>query len=389
MRYHTEKKPYIRVTTCNHFDRYKALKIVHEVSISIASDDLNPTYYYRKVTCEKKLPLSSWKDDPELLKQICLVNVETAPDHTSDIQIGFNDFQYDWRFIVKKAKKLGVLEWMFNHMSIKPSAEKSSLEFYLNESELESKLDMPIHCMNKYYEKALNETNATTAEQMREVTKYCIIDAINCQRLMVKRNTINKYREVASVAFISLYDSHYFAIEMKMRNILSADAWQKGILTSIISCKQMKTMKFPGAYVFPLVKGLKNKCPHAKSLKESEHKNQAEIKGLYPKEELEKKINLAEERGILALKVYMNTFYGEAENSESPFFLRVLTGGVISAGQQNIKLIANLIRSKRFSVKYRDTDFLYLVCPEECFQKCDEAYDNGNGISKEEYWSRI
>ncbi|CAI2199667.1 19148_t:CDS:2, partial [Funneliformis geosporum] len=24
------------------------------------SDDLNPTYYYRKVACEKRLPLSSW-----------------------------------------------------------------------------------------------------------------------------------------------------------------------------------------------------------------------------------------------------------------------------------------------------------------------------------------
>ena len=110
-----------------------------------------------------------------------------------------------------------------------------------------------------------------------------------------------------------------------------------------------------------------------------EHKNQAEIKGLYPKvleellirqnslksrlallkdkkEELEKEISLAEARGEdvtdalkseyssvsfnvacldakqLALKVYMNTFYGEAGNSGSPFFLRALTGRVTSAG---------------------------------------------------------
>ena len=32
---------------------------------------------------------------------------------------------------------------------------------------------------------------------------------------------------------------------------------------------------------------------------------------------------------------------------------------------------------------------MYLVPPERCFQECDEAYDNGNGISKEEYWSRM
>ena len=87
-----------------------------------------------------------WKDDSEPLKQICLVDVETAPDSrlitvvcgsqvnllkafalcwkllAPDIQIGFNDSQYDWPFIVEKAKKLGVFEWMFNHMSFKPSS---------------------------------------------------------------------------------------------------------------------------------------------------------------------------------------------------------------------------------------------------------------------------
>ncbi|CAI2195908.1 11880_t:CDS:1, partial [Funneliformis geosporum] len=167
-----------------------------------------------------------------------------------------------------------------------------------------------------------------------------------------------------------------------------------------------------------------------------EHGNQAEIKGLYPKvleellirrnslkrrlaplndrkEELEKKISLAKARseditdGLkseyssvcfndacldtkqLALKVYMNMFYSEAGNSESPFFLRALASGVTSASQRNIKLIANLVRSKRFSIKYGDTDSLYLICPEECFQECDKVYDSGNRISKEEYWFRM
>ncbi|RGB21583.1 hypothetical protein C1646_777686 [Rhizophagus diaphanus] len=87
-----------------------------------------------------------WKDDPKPLKQICLVDVETAPEPgwitivcgsqtdllkafalcwkllAPDIYIGFNDSQYDWRFIVEKANKLGILEWMFNHMSFKPSS---------------------------------------------------------------------------------------------------------------------------------------------------------------------------------------------------------------------------------------------------------------------------
>jgi DNA polymerase elongation subunit (family B) len=90
-----------------------------------------------------------------------------------------------------------------------------------------------------------------------------------------------------------------------------------------------------------------------------------------------------------AFKVYMNTFYGEAGNSVSSFFLRELAGGVTSAGQRNIKLVADFVKSKGFKIIYGDTDSLYLVCPEEYFQECDEAYDNGNGISKEEYWSRM
>jgi DNA polymerase elongation subunit (family B) len=77
-----------------------------------------------------------WKDDLKPLKQICLVDVETAPDprwisvicgsqtnllkaftlywevFAPDIQLGFNDSQYDWPFIVKKAKSMHLVEWI-------------------------------------------------------------------------------------------------------------------------------------------------------------------------------------------------------------------------------------------------------------------------------------
>ena len=36
-----------------------------------------------------------------------------------DIQFGFNDSQYDWSFIIEKAKDLEILKQMFNHMSPK------------------------------------------------------------------------------------------------------------------------------------------------------------------------------------------------------------------------------------------------------------------------------
>ncbi|CAG8678874.1 947_t:CDS:1, partial [Paraglomus brasilianum] len=78
-----------------------------------------------------------------------------------------------------------------------------------------------------------------------------------------------------------------------------------------------------------------------------------------------------------------------AGNNESPFFSLQLAGGVTSAGQQNIKLVADFVKNKGFKIKYGDTDSLYLVCPEEYFQECDTAYDNGNGISKEKYWNEM
>ncbi|CAI2201754.1 4196_t:CDS:1, partial [Funneliformis geosporum] len=85
-----------------------------------------------------------WKDDPKPLEQICLVDVEIAPNpdwitivcgnqanvlkafalcwksFAPDIQLGFNDSGYDWPFIVKKATKLNVFDWMVQQMSANP-----------------------------------------------------------------------------------------------------------------------------------------------------------------------------------------------------------------------------------------------------------------------------
>src|ERR1044071_2182975 len=146
-------------------------------------------------------------------------------------------------------------------MGFYSKAEKSSLAYYLKECKLDNKVDLPIHCMNKYYERALKKTNAIMVEQMHEIAKYCIIDSLSCQRLMVKHNAINEYREVVSISFLSLYDAHYFAGGMKVCNLLDASAWQRGLLTSTISCEQAESESFPGAYVFPPIKGLENKRP--------------------------------------------------------------------------------------------------------------------------------
>ncbi|CAI2188500.1 458_t:CDS:2, partial [Funneliformis geosporum] len=180
------------------------------------------------------------------------------------------------------------------------------------------------------------------AKHMREIAEYCIIDALR----------------------------------MKVSNLLSPNAWRKGILTSTIS-EKTKTESFLGTYVFPPIKGLENKHPVTKK-----HEFIAEyVLVCFDYSCLDAEQN--------ALKVFMNTFYGKARDSKPSFFLCELARGVTSAGQRNIKLVADFVKRKEFGIKYVNTDSLYLICPEEYFQKCDEAYDSGNRISKEVYWSRI
>src|SRR6185436_5544649 len=89
-----------------------------------------------------------------------------------------------------------------------------------------------------------------------------------------------------------------------------------------------------------------------------------------------------------AFKIYMNTFYGEAGNNISPFYLLELAGGVTSAGQRNIKFVKKFVEGKGFKVKYGDTDSLYLTCPGECFQECDQKYKLDQ-LSREEYWEEM
>ncbi|CAI2191085.1 15225_t:CDS:2, partial [Funneliformis geosporum] len=330
-----QKRNHICVRTWNHYDRYNALKAVCAIGIYTVSDDLNCQYYYHKVVCEERLPLSSWKDNPEPLKQICIVDVETAIDSqlitiicksqvnllkaftlcwkllASDIHIDFNDSQYDWLFIVKKANKLEVLKWIFNHMTFKlvylEKIIKWEYRYNMIKCKLDNKVDLPIHCINKYYEKVLKEINATTVEQICEITKYYIIDTFSCQRLMVKYNAINEYREVTSIALLLLFDTHYFAEGIKVYNLLSASAWQRGILTSMISSQQTETGKYPRVYVFPpheFIAEYDFVCFDCSSLDKKQY----------------------------AFKVYMNTFYGTAKDSKFFFFLRELAGGVTSAG---------------------------------------------------------
>ncbi|CAI2189406.1 5225_t:CDS:2 [Funneliformis geosporum] len=89
-----------------------------------------------------------WKDDPKLLKQICLVDVEIEPDPPSkstksfhfllasiclDIHIGFNDSDYDWCFIMERAYHLNILKWMWKRMTEKFKTKEEILKWKYRE----------------------------------------------------------------------------------------------------------------------------------------------------------------------------------------------------------------------------------------------------------------
>ncbi|CAI2198469.1 12584_t:CDS:2, partial [Funneliformis geosporum] len=65
-----------------------------------------------------------------------------------------------------------------------------------------------------------------------------------------------------------------------------------------------------------------------------------------------------------ALKVYINTFYGEAGNSKSPIFLCELACRTTIVRKYNLNLVVEFVSRKGFRIKYGDTDFLYLTCPD-------------------------
>lgn len=56
-----------------------------------------------------------------------------------------------------------------------------------------------------------------------------------------------------------------------------------------------------------------------------------------------------------ALKVYMNTFYGEAGNADSPLFLLQLAGGVTAAGKYNLLLVGDYVSDEGYRLLYGDS----------------------------------
>lgn len=99
-----------------------------------------------------------------------------------------------------------------------------------------------------------------------------------------------------------------------------------------------------------------------------------------------------------AMKVHMNTFYGENGNSESPLYILPIAGGVTSAGQYNIKRVEAYLKDHKYKIHYGDTDSVYISCPDSIFEAIDAEYKQSiEGIIdpaeltklKVAYWTKL
>lgn len=299
----------------------------------------------------------------EIIKAQALLLERMCPEFYS----GFNDGVYDWPFILRRAehydqvKDTNIIDFMKKHMSVVkwtpdnaqyvikgakkedfkveagvtisneffkvpgficidvrtifrllyPTAEKTSLSFFLAANKLGSKEDMPYQTMFKIfrlmrhlciftgentYEKIMakmteiriihgdeykpfksdqnifkNIDNSIyniydisisnifiLAEQATQVVHYCNIDAQRCQELLNIRCIITDKREIANLAHISMYDAYVRAGGMKVRNLVISEGikpeWD--IVFTNISREKKDGRKYPGAYVVPPKKGL-------------------------------------------------------------------------------------------------------------------------------------
>ncbi|MDE2097756.1 MAG: hypothetical protein KGL39_10945 [Patescibacteria group bacterium] len=89
-----------------------------------------------------------------------------------------------------------------------------------------------------------------------------------------------------------------------------------------------------------------------------------------------------------AVKVYMNTFYGETGNQLSPFFMVELAGGVTTGGVATIKKSVDFALKEGMRMLYGDTDSMYLIPADKHYAECDADHRAGR-TTREEYWAAM
>jgi DNA polymerase elongation subunit (family B)/DNA-binding transcriptional MerR regulator len=145
---------------------------------------------------------------------------------------------------------------------IYPTSEKWSLNFFLAMNKLGGKEDMPYQEMFQIYHDTKEYVHRGMAvpqellDKMALVANYCVVDSIRCHDLTLIRNVIPDKREIANLSYTNIHDAFYRANGMKVRNLIISRATPRNIKISNIPNEEIENGKYPGAWVFPPIKGL-------------------------------------------------------------------------------------------------------------------------------------
>jgi len=264
------------------------------LNLSLMTEDCEPREEYITVVCE---------NEKTILLVFSYIIGLMQPEYIYE----FNGSGFDWPNIYQKAKILKVIDEMVENMSMKvmtpfelkkesmdkyiyvsdrvkisadmtdqvmanirlhgyiafdlrivfmqlnPTESKSSLKFYLDKYDLPSKDDMPIKKLFKYfYEKDY--------VGLGDVAQYCYVDCFRLHQLAFKNNIIQDKRAVGLLSYTSLSDAFYRANSSKVRNLIVAEALDKGLFYNSIKkeVKEEDVMegKYPGALVLNPKRGL-------------------------------------------------------------------------------------------------------------------------------------
>ncbi|CAI2200767.1 4752_t:CDS:2, partial [Funneliformis geosporum] len=136
--------------------RKKAIQAIQENNFETASDDLYS--FHQKVARENGIQLSEWSTINKYIRKKALLqdctliltwDIETYALQMGEfaevfkqknkrafapnIQVGFNDSDYDWRFIMERAYHLNILEWMWERMTGKFETKEEILKWKYRE----------------------------------------------------------------------------------------------------------------------------------------------------------------------------------------------------------------------------------------------------------------
>lgn len=91
-----------------------------------------------------------------------------------------------------------------------------------------------------------------------------------------------------------------------------------------------------------------------------------------------------------AIKIYMNTFYGDAGNNKSVFYIPTIAGGITQMGQLLLQLCIDKLTELENIIVYGDTDSVYSM---KKFSLYDDVFDVERCICSEsdkiEYWTQL